>query len=409
MERNNWYKLDNVGKLYSSLKGLKKPNVFRFSVTLKEEIDELTLLEALKETLIVFPMFNVSLKQGMFWYYLEETNIKPTVKPEKLPITERLYTNSDDVLYRVNYYKNRINLEVSHILADGKGTTDFFTTLVSNYISMKYDIKLEEEIASSFEDKTEDSFDKYYKKTKIRAYREGKIYKYKNKKLKNRTRFMEMHMNVKDVLVEAHKYDATLTSLLLGVLIYSVKPEMKMKDRNKVIKVEVPVDLRKFYKSKSTKNFFGMTSVSYKFGDKNPTLEEVVKDIDKQLKENLTEEKLGERMNLMIALEKNILMRSVPVVLKDIVLMFIDRFILGKPTTVLSNVGIIKFDKAVEDYIEDVNILNSTESFQFVITSFKDNLSIGISNIYKSNNIIKNFCRHFANEGIEVTINSNEV
>ena len=291
MERNNWYKLDNVGKLYSSLKGLKKPNVFRFSVTLKEEIDELTLLEALKETLIVFPMFNVSLKQGMFWYYLEETNIKPTVKPEKLPITERLYTNSDDVLYRVNYYKNRINLEVSHILADGKGTTDFFTTLVSNYISMKYDIKLEEEIASSFEDKTEDSFDKYYKKTKIRAYREGKIYKYKNKKLKNRTRFMEMHMNVKDVLVEAHKYDATLTSLLLGVLIYSVKPEMKMKDRNKVIKVEVPVDLRKFYKSKSTKNFFGMTSVSYKFGDKNPTLEEVVKDIDKQLKENLTEEK----------------------------------------------------------------------------------------------------------------------
>lgn len=409
MERNNWYKLDNVGKLYSSLKGLKKPNVFRFSVTLKEEIDELTLLEALKETLIVFPMFNVSLKQGMFWYYLEETNIKPTVKPEKLPITERLYTNSDDVLYRVNYYKNRINLEVSHILADGKGTTDFFTTLVSNYISMKYDIKLEEEIASSFEDKTEDSFDKYYKKTKIRAYREGKIYKYKNKKLKNRTRFMEMHMNVKDVLVEAHKYDATLTSLLLGVLIYSVKPEMKMKDRNKVIKVEVPVDLRKFYKSKSTKNFFGMTSVSYKFGDKNPTLEEVVKDIDKQLKENLTEEKLGERMNLMIALEKNILMRSVPVVLKDIVLMFIDRFILGKPTTVLSNVGIIKFDKAVEDYIEDVNILNSTESFQFVITSFKDNLSIGISNIYKSNNIIKNFCRHFANEGIEVKINSNEV
>ena len=158
-----------------------------------------------------------------------------------------------------------------------------------------------------------------------------------------------MHMNVKDVLVEAHKYDATLTSLLLGVLIYSVKPEMKMKDRNKVIKVEVPVDLRKFYKSKSTKNFFGMTSVSYKFGDKNPTLEKVVKDIDKQLKENLTEEKLGERMNLMIALEKNILMRSVPVVLKDIVLMFIDRFILGKPTTVLSNVGIIKFDKAVED------------------------------------------------------------
>ena len=40
MEKNNWYKLDNVGKLYASLKGVKKPHVFRFSATLKDEIDE---------------------------------------------------------------------------------------------------------------------------------------------------------------------------------------------------------------------------------------------------------------------------------------------------------------------------------------------------------------------------------
>ena len=409
MERNNWYKLDNVGKLYSSLKGLKKPNVFRFSATLTEEVDELTLLEALKETLIVYPFFNVSLKQGLFWYYLEESNIKPTVKPEILPITERIYTSSDDVLYRVNYYKNRINLEVSHIIADGKGTTDFFTTLVSNYLGLKHKVKVNVELPSSLEDKTEDAFDKYYKKTKIRAYRDGKIYRYKNKKLKNRTRFMEMHMNVKDVLELAHKYDATLTSLLLGVLVYSVKSEMKLKERNKVVKIDVPVDLRKHYKSKTTKNFFGVTNVMYKFKNQDVTLEEVIKDIDKQLKENLTEEKLGERMNLMIALEKNILMRSVPVVLKDIVLMFIDQFILGKSTTVLSNVGIMKFDPQVEEYIKDVNIVNSTETFQFVVSSFKNDLSIGISSVYKSNNIIKNFCRHFANEGIEVVINSNEV
>ena len=409
MERNNWYKLDNVGKLYSSLKGLKKPNVFRFSATLTEEVDELTLLEALKETLLVYPNFNVTLKQGLFWYYLEESDRKPVVKPEKLPITERIYTSSDDILYRVSYYKKRINLEVSHIIADGKGTTDFFTTLVNNYLAMKYNIKVKVDLPSSLEDKTEDSFDKYYKKTKIKASRDGKIYKYKNKQLKNRTRFMEMHMDVKDVLNLAHKYDATLTSLLLGVLVYSVKHEMKLKERNKVIKVEVPVDLRKYYKSNSTKNFFGMTSVSYKFGDKDPSIEEVIKDVDKQLKDSLTTEKLSERMNLMIALEKNVLMRSVPVILKDVVLMVINQFILGKPTTVLSNVGIMKFDPAVEDYIEDVNILNSTESFQFVVTSFKNKLSIGMSSVYKTNNIIKNFCRYFANEGIEVEINSNEV
>lgn len=409
MERNNWYKLDNVGKLYSSLKGLKKPNVFRFAATMTEEVDELTLLEALKETLVVYPFFNVTLKQGLFWYYLEESNIPPTVKKENLPITERIYTSSDDVLYRVNYYKNRINLEVSHIIADGKGTNDFFRTLISHYVSMKYGVKVKVDLPSSLEDKTEDSFDKYYKKTKIKPYRDGRIYRYKNKKLKNRTRFMEMHMDVKSVLDLAHKYDATLTSLLLGVLVHSVKSEMKLKERNKTIKIDVPVDLRKYFKSDSTKNFFGLTNVIYKFGDADPSIEEVVRAIDAQLKNNLSKEKLSERMNLMIALEKNVLMRSVPVIIKDIVLVFIDQFITGKATSCLSNVGIIKFDPTVEEYVEDVNILNSTDNFQFVITSFKNKLSIGISSIYKSNNIIKNFCRYFANEGIEIEINSNEV
>lgn len=409
MERNNWYKLDNVGKLYSSLKSLKKPNVFRFSATMKDDIDELALLEALKETLIIYPFFNVSLKQGLFWYYLEESNIKPTVKKENLPITERIYTSSDDVLYRVNYYKKRINLEVSHIIADGKGVADFFRTLITNYVELKYKEVVEDKQVSSLEDKIEDSFDKYYNKVKIRPTKDGKIYRYNNKKLKNRTRFMEMHMNVKDVLDLAHKNEATITSLLIGVLIHSIKSEMKLKQRNQTIKIDVPVDLRKYFKSDSTKNFFGMTNVTYKFGKNDPTVEEVIKDVTKQLKENLSEEKLSERMNLMIALEKNILMRSIPIVIKDIVLVIVDRFILGKATSVLSNVGVVKFDKKVEEYVDDINVLNSTEGFQFVIVSFKDTLSIGISSVYKSNNIIKNFCRYFASAGIEVTINSNEV
>lgn len=409
MEKNNWYKLDNVGKLYASLKGVKKPHVFRFSATLKDEIDEVSLIEALKETLEVYPFFNVTLRQGLFWYYLEESNQKITVKEENLPITDRIYTSSEDVLYRVNYYENRINLEVSHIIADGKGTMDLFTTLVSNYVQIKYKENIKVNIPSSLEDKTEDSFDKYYKKTKIRAYKEKSIYHYKNKELKNRTRFLEMHMNVNEVLELAHKYDATLTSLLISVLISSTIDEMKLKERNKTIKIEVPVDLRKYYNSKSNKNFFGMTYVDFIPANNECNFESIIKNVNNQLKNGLSKEKLSERMNLMIALEKNILMRSVPVFIKDIVLRFIDQFILGKATTCLSNVGIIKFDKKVEKYVDEVNVITSTPGFQFVVSSYKDILSIGISSIYKTNNIIKNFCRYFANEGIEVSINSNEV
>lgn len=409
MEKNNWYKLDNVGKLFSSLKGIKNPYVFRFSATMKDEIDELSLDKALKETLIVYPFFNVTLKQGMFWYYLEESTRPSVVKEENLPITDRIYHSSDDVLYRVNYFNNRINLEVSHIITDGKGTMDFFTTLISNYINIKYKENIKINTHASLEDKTEDSFDKYYKKTRIKPAKDKKTYNYKNKMLKNRTRFLEMHMNVNDILKLAHKYDTTLTGLLIGVLIHSSLQEMKLKELNKVIKIEVPVDLRKYYKSKSNKNFFGVTFIDYKPKEKEDSLEMIIKEVNKQLKSSLTKEKLSERMNLMIALEKNIFMRFAPVILKDIVLNFIKQFILGDATSSLSNVGIVKFDDIAEKYITEVNIMTSTPSFQFVVSSYKETLSIGISSVYKTNNIIKNFCRYFASEGIEVTINSNEV
>lgn len=36
MVRNNWYKLDNVGKFYSFTNKNKIPAVFRYSVSLKE-------------------------------------------------------------------------------------------------------------------------------------------------------------------------------------------------------------------------------------------------------------------------------------------------------------------------------------------------------------------------------------
>lgn len=48
MVRNNWYKLDNVGKFYSFTNKNKIPAVFRYSVSLKEVIDEEILQNALK-------------------------------------------------------------------------------------------------------------------------------------------------------------------------------------------------------------------------------------------------------------------------------------------------------------------------------------------------------------------------
>ena len=66
MFRKKWYKLDNVGKFYASIKNTKIPKVFRYSALLKDEIDEVILQEALNKTVELFTNFNVNLKKIVF-------------------------------------------------------------------------------------------------------------------------------------------------------------------------------------------------------------------------------------------------------------------------------------------------------------------------------------------------------
>ena len=97
--KNNWYKLDNVGVFYACLTNKKIPSVFRFTASLKEDIDKNILLEALKKTISLLPNINVSLKAGFFWYYLEGTNSKLEVLEENGKVCSRIYSTKETRLF----------------------------------------------------------------------------------------------------------------------------------------------------------------------------------------------------------------------------------------------------------------------------------------------------------------------
>ena len=410
MIERKWYKLDNVGILYASITKKNSPNVFRYSVEIKDNIDKNILQESLNDTLEIYPNFNVNLKKGFFWYYLQETNKIPKVTIENLPICHNIYNNEDDHLFRLSYYKNKINFEICHILSDGRGSIEFFKLLINNYISLKYKIKDFHIITKSSRlEKVEDSFDKYYQKKIYKNNNKLKIYNYKGKKMKNQTLFMECHMDVNKVLSLAHQYKTTLTSLLVSILILSFKEELSTKDLNKTIKIEIPVDLRRYFNSKSSKNFFGLAYVFYKFNNKDDTLEDIISKVNKQFKEKINLDEISKRTNQMVGFTKNVFCRFVPISIKNIVLSIIYKKSIKMSTTCLSNIGKIEFNDKISKYIQSINILTSTNTFQFTVCSCNNDLSIGISSKYKYNNIIKNFCRYFSTNNIEITINVNEV
>ena len=208
------------------------------------------------------------------------------------------------------------------------------------------------------------------------------------------------HLPASQVLALARSHGVSLTALVIAAIMCSIRAEMPRRDRHRAIRIDVPVDLRQFFESATTKNFFGLAFVSYTPGDADEPVEAVAAQVQTQLKEATLVESLKPRMNRMIALEKNPLLRLAPLFLKDIILDFASQLATRETTTTVSNLGRIVFDERIAPYVRDINILTSTNGISFLLSSFGDDLSVGISTVYANPDVIKNFCRYFSGEGI---------
>ena len=64
---------------------------------------------------------------GVFWYYFEENGKSaPKVREESnFPCRYIQQNQNHSYMFRVTYYKYRINLEVFHVLTDGMGGINF--------------------------------------------------------------------------------------------------------------------------------------------------------------------------------------------------------------------------------------------------------------------------------------------
>ena len=310
MARDTWYRLDNVGKFYSSQAGSSAQTVFRYAATMQDDVDPAALQHALEKTAGVFPNFNVCLRSGMFWHYLEQSAQVPVVQQENLPICYGLHVHAKSVLFRVSYHAARINLEVSHIVSDGRGSLSFFKALLHAYIEERYGVKgVPAEYDGSDHQKSENSFDKYFERDKAAATRAPKVYRLKGWRDEADPTFFEYHLPAKRVLALARSWDVGVTALVIAVIMCAIRAEMPRRDRSRAIRMDVPVDLRQFFKSTTVKNFFGLAFVSYVPGDEDEPVETVARIVQDQLKTATQAEELKSRMNRMIALEKNPLLR----------------------------------------------------------------------------------------------------
>jgi len=409
VSKSNWYTLDNTAKIIPSMTTNMNTNVFRLACSLYENVNPKILNLALAKTLREFPIFLYQMKDGLFWHYLEKSDIEPVVEQDdKYPCSKI----DNGLLFRVSYYKKRINLEVYHVLADGNGAMEFLKYLVCTYIDMKKELNLDIPLnESSVFEKERDDFKKFDKSSFKIKFESNKIaYKLKFKMKDNIYHdVIEMHMSVKDIKEIAKKYNITLTVYLISLYIKSIIDNVRLKDLKRPIGISVPVDLRNVFPSKTSRNFFYTVLVSYKYRE-NDTIEDIMDCVDKQLKEHLKKENLQNMINSYMLMEKLIFVRIVPNFIKDLCLKFASYLGRIGQTSVLSNLGIIKVPLEYEQYIESFSAISSTDSLQLTVCSFKDNLSLCFSSHLISKDIERTMLKHILNEKkIKIKVISNVV
>ena len=265
-----WDRLDNTAHLFPVIAGESMSNVYRISVTLKEEINPELLQRALDMVLPKFDGFNLRLRQGVFWYYFEENGkAAPKVRMENnFPCRYIQQNKNRSYMFRVTYYKCRINLEVFHVLTDGMGGINFLKELTYQYLRLAHK-DLQEKLGDSLSVDTslnrEDSFLKNYKKSSAKGYQTKKAYLIRGEKLRpGEFGVMHGYMKIPELKRVCHAMGISINEYLVSVYIWSVYTECLHGMPSKCpIRVAVPVNLRPYFNSITTKNFFVMVSAEF--------------------------------------------------------------------------------------------------------------------------------------------------
>lgn len=415
----HWEKLDNTANLFPAIANQETTNVYRISVVLQEKIDGEVLQEALDKVLPQFDTFRVRMRKGIFWYYFE-TNDKsaPTVRLEDdYPCRYIESYGNNNYLFRVTYFEKRINLEVFHVLADGMGGVNFLRELTYQYLRLKHE-EIREVTKDNFSDETslntEDSYIKNYKKSHKKAYMTQRAVELKGEHLMaGEMAVVHGYMPLNQVKEACKKYDVSINEYFTAVFLYSIYKEyLHSQPSKKPIAASVPVNLRPYFDSMTTRNFFVMVSAVFCPDREEIPLKEVIQIVAKSLRSQINKEHLEELFSYNVSNQKNIFLRSVPIVIKKLAMRFVYRSSAKANTTTVTNIGNIKVDKVYEKYIRCFHAMLSKSTGQNMkgaICSYKDTMVFTITSVLADASVPKRFFKTMAQDGISVMIESNGV
>ncbi|MBQ8762076.1 MAG: hypothetical protein IJZ26_01995 [Clostridia bacterium] len=415
--RENWYKLDNAALIYPAIGSSQFTSVFRISAELKNDVNPEVLQQTLEQTIKRFPIFNVSLANGLFWHYFQPLTKPHIIEEEKNYPCRPFVLNKNNAIFRVLYYKNKISFETFHSLTDGGGASQFFNCLLATYLkNMGVKIPETPEILNirdkALEEEGEDAFKIYADKNQQASRKEKKAYFVKDPvNPMSVLQLIKGSASVGQVKQVAKSYDATINELLSAVYILAMLNNKKRyKRNNNPIKLSVPVNLRRHFPSKTLKNFSAVFNIELPVEQENAGFEKIL-ELVKQQSAAIDKDYLLKFISTNVKSERNFFVRAMPLVVKDFALRIAYSFV-GESlfTSTISNLGVMKLPQEIENELLSYYVsigATKVNRFNLAVVSHGDTIEMCFSNRLKSTAIMRDFFSFLSGLGIDIVIESN--
>ncbi len=361
-----WTRLDNASLIYPACRTKRYLTTFRMSVALGEDVSAGILQSALEKTAGRFPSFCYGLDRGFFWWILRRLENKPVLSaPGTMGPFD--FRRNGGYLFKVACDGNRIVLDVFHALTDGHGGMTFLLSLTAEYLRMRYGVQVpcsawvldpDEEPSRS---EIEDSFD-HFSGIRGELDKESRAYHLSGTPERDDV-FNEFRVSipVAQMRDKARELGCTVTELITAVMLRSLQEVRREKDpdsRLSSLKIEVPVNLRPIFGSRTLRNFSSYVHLGIDVRGGDLPFSEIIEEVRLQKRLFAQPRRLTTRVAGNVALEDNPAIARIPLFIKKPVINYIkthkgDLYC----SQTMSNIGAIELPEEMQRYVKDIDFI----------------------------------------------------
>jgi hypothetical protein len=417
----DWLRLDNAAKIYPAISSKDAPAVFRLSTTFDTPIRIAALQQAYASVLARCPYFQVYLRRGVFWYYLQRHHRVPPIQLLDRSLRLEMPIHQRNVpLLRVQARGATMAIDFSHILTDGLGGMRFLTSVVAEYLRLcgimveRWDTLLDPRDAPHPEE-FEDAHRTHFASGLPPPPQLSPAYHLPGEGTGTTPyRILSGRMPVADVLALAKAHEVSLTEYLVALYMDAIARVREQEQHRRrhvkrsVIRIEVPVNMRPYYASRTMRNFslFVSPEIDLRLG--SFPLEEIVRKVHLSMRMQLDRKELQRQISRNVAGELNPVVRATPLALKDLLLSAIHRRWGSMPYSgVLSNLGIVRVPRGISRHVTAFGFMLDPQPplrKNCAVVSFKDELTVTFGSTVASRELERCFFTRLTQAGVSVQV-----